>query len=168
MNTQYKSMWLLTALVILLQGCAGGPIPVADGQVLALAEQSTVTGIYSVLNGAQPLGEVWVKGAQSVVAWPQSGGWAWACLRFNCEGWLGYFRFTAQGQGNVANWKTWSDLAGWMKANGWVRLPSATLPGALTAGETVAGFLSQMSGAITGFLIIPVMPAPEEVERPIT
>lgn len=170
MNTdkfREHALSLLIFFTLLVHGCApSGPLPIADGHVMELAQQTTVTGIYAVLNGAQPLGQVWVKGAQSVIAWPQSGGWAWACLRFNCRDWLGMFRFTAQGKGNVANVSTWSDLANWMSANGWQRLAPVTLPGSLTAGETVTGFLSQMSGVITGFMIVPILPQnfPTEVQ----
>jgi len=158
---------LFLLISALLHGCAPtGPLPIADGQVVALAEQTTVAGIYSVLNGAQPFGEVWVNGSQSVVAWPQSGGWAWACLRFNCDGWLGYFKFSAHGNANVANWKTFSDLTGYLRQNGWTKLPSAALPTALTAGQSVSGFLTQMAGAVTGFMIVPIVPQnlPTEVQ----
>lgn len=157
-------MWVLTAALVAMQGCASGPLPIADGYVMTLAESTTVPGVMSVLNGAQPLGEVWVKGAHSVVAWPQSGGWAWACLRFNCQDWMGYFKYTAQGQGNVANWRTWSDLTAFMRSDGWTKLPSAALPTAVTAGQSVSGFLNQMAGSLTGFLVVPVMAVPTNAE----
>lgn len=148
---------LILILANLVSACATGPLPVADGQVLPLAQQATITGIYGVLNGAQHFGEVWVKDNRAVVAWPQTGGWAWACLRWNCSSWLSYFKFTAQGNGSIANVKTWSDLASWLSNNGWTKLASEALPTALTGAETVSGYVQQMAGSITGFvLMVPI------------
>ena len=143
-------------------GCApAGAPPIAESQVLALGQQTTNVGIYAVLNGAQKFGEVWIKNGNGVIVWPQSGGWAWACVRFDCSDWLNNFRIRAGGNGNLATWRTWSDLVAFMKSDGWTKAG----PAALTAGQSISGFLEQMAGSITGFMVVPVaLPLPEYLQ----
>lgn len=157
-RTMREHLTSVTILIVylLLNGCAAAPIPpLAYGQVEPMTQQATITGIYSVLNGSEVFGEVWVKGGHVVISWPQSQGWAWACLNFKCTDPLGNFRWTAGGQANIGNWQTWSDMANFLKGTGWQKLTREVLPTAVTAGETVGGFLSQMAGAITGFMFVP-------------
>jgi hypothetical protein len=151
----------------LMTGCApAGQLPIAEGQVLEISQRVTITGIYSVLNGAQPLGKVFTNGQLSVVAWPQSGGWAWACLRFQCQDWATQFRIFAGGNGQLTTATTFSQLADFIKSKGFDELPKTMGPAALTASESIGGYLTQMSGALTGFIVIPVMPIPQELTIP--
>jgi hypothetical protein len=166
MKTLINHLAIILIAFNLMTGCApAGQLPIAEGQVLALSQRVTLTGVYSVLNGAQPLGKVFTNGQLSVVAWPQSGGWAWACLRFQCPDWAGQFRIFAGGNGNLTTATTFSQLAEFIKSKGFNELPKTIGPAALSASESIGGYLSQMAGALTGFMIVPVLPVPEEFQN---
>ncbi len=169
MKKSYCSNWIALVLAWnLLTACSGG-IPVGAMEILPISQQATVSGVYSVAIGAQPLGRV-LENAQQlrVVVWPgakmaTSAGveqlWNYACV-LRCEGdWLNQIPRYVAGPGRTVNGATMSKFVADLKAMGFRELA----PSALAAGESLSAFASQLSGAVFGFMVLPVGTIPEEL-----
>jgi hypothetical protein len=152
---------VLLACAWLLSGCAGAPL--IDGQVLALQPTTTLVGVYSALSGTNPLAHALQNGSLTVIAWPQSGGWAWVCLRCTARDPVDLFVWLTGGRGNLANASTFSGLADYLKSKGWVEVT----PTLVAAGQSVGSFLNQMAGSMTSFMVLPVI-VPVATEGPQT
>jgi hypothetical protein len=158
MNTKLVEHLLAFLLVCIATGCRG--VPVAPGGVLELQPGATMAGVQSVLSGSNPYGMILVRDGVAVVAWPQSGGWAWACIKCGAADAQGLFRYLTGGKGNIADAGDFSGMVNYLKENGWQELPGAGLPAA-------GSWLAAMGGSIPSMLLLPIGKVPEEwIERP--
>lgn len=169
--TQYKLMWLLMICLFTLDGCAGSGIPIGPAEILPITETATVSGIYAVSIGAEPLGRIMqnARTGLQVVIWPgaQSSGevlWNFACLVECKPGWDGQVTRYIAGPGRTMTWMRMSQFVEYLRQNGWVQVTGA----AVSAAESIGSAVSMMSGAITGFMVVPVMIEPTQPAKPIT
>lgn len=157
------SNWIALLLAVnLLVSCSA---PVGQAEILPITEQATVTGVYAVKVGAEPLGKIFenVIGTQ-IVVWPgaQVGReflWNFACLVRCPEGWSGELVRYIAGPGRTTTWMKMSEFVSELKANGWVEISSSS---------AVANFAQATRGIITGFMVVPVFAVPTEVTGPIS
>jgi hypothetical protein len=150
-------MWVLVVVTVALQGCMGAPI--SDGQVLELGIGATTRGIQMAWNGAANTHLI-SDGKLVFALWPQGEFWGGACINCAVKDPIGQFQYLTGGRGMAMTASSASDLVRDLVDNhGWKSIPA----GALTQVEAGISVLSQMSTALTGFLVVPVMVAPTEI-----
>ncbi len=94
--------------------------------------------------------------------WPQGELWGGACLNCAVKDPIGQFRYLTGGRGMAMTWQTASDAVKDLVNNyGWRAIPASVA----SQAQAAAGIFSQMSTALTGFLVVPVLPGlmPTEV-----
>lgn len=161
MKTEYKLMWVLVSCWFFLNGCATG-VQVGPAEILPISQQATVTGIYAVKIGAEPLGQVWqnARGLQ-VVIWPgaQAGAeqlWNFACLVECKPGWQSEVTRYLAGPGKAVTWVRMSQFIEYLRQNGWAQITGGS------AVTSISQSLSAMEGVITGFMVVPIVPMMDE------
>jgi len=154
MKAEYRLMWLLMLCLFFLQGC--GSMPIGANEILPISQQATVTGIYAVQTGAEPLGQIWqnARGLQ-VVIWPgaRDGSqqlWNFACLVGDCRGEM--LRYIA-GPGKATTGIRMSMFVEYLKQNGWVQVT-----GAANVTRVISEAMAVMNGVITGYMVLPIAP----------
>lgn len=164
MNTEHKLMWVLMVALLALQGCSAG-IPIGPAEVLPISQQATVTGIYAVQTGAEPLGQIWqnARGLQ-VIIWPGAASegeqlWNFACLVGDCRGET--LRYIA-GPGKAVSGMRMSMFVEYLRQNGWTQVV-----GASNVARAISQAMSVMEGAITGWLVVPVVVPASEPGAPV-
>ena len=150
MYKKYALMWVLVIGIMTLQGCAGAGNAMLDGQILELGAGATARGLSLAMQGA-PHTHLITDGKLVFALWPQGEIWGGACLNCAVKDPMGQFRYLTGGRGMAMSWRTASDLVRELvESYGWKALP-------LAQGSTMTGWV-QMSTALTGFLVMPIVP----------
>ncbi len=169
MSAKIREHFLSVFLLwIILNGCAS---PIGTAEVLPISQQATVAGVYAVKTGAEPLGRILqnANGLQ-VVIWPGAQGsgeqlWNFACLIECKPGWEGEVTRYIAGPGRTMTWMRMSNFVEYLKQSGWVQISAASS----AAVQAIGSAVQTMSGALVGFMVVPVMPIPAEaMEGPKT
>jgi hypothetical protein len=158
MNAHCKEHALSITLVVLalvVQACSGAPLPTSGVEVLHF--QASLNIVQAALAGA-PGSQLWTNGTgQFIFAQPTSGGWGMVILSMEKSCNVPCLLALAGGRGQVLSAETMSDFMTAVQENGWTRAaPGAVLSSLQAAGQSV---LSIGADALTGIMILPVLPA---------
>lgn len=146
------AVWLAMNLIA---SCAPAPAAL-DGQVLPLHPGAVQAGIRLVQSGASGTA-IFAKDALRLVAWRVADGWGFLC--FNCasaDPVTDALR-SAGGKGNWVNPATFSDLAAYLKARGWV-----SVSGGVSAAKPIIDTLLTTGAPVIGIGVFPVGVIPDE------
>ena len=150
---------LAILLVVSLTGCATAPF--VDTEVMQLGARATQLGLEKAMQGA-PNTHILSNGKLIFALWPVDGLWGGVCLNCSVSDPLGQWRFLTGGRGMAMTSQGASNLANHLINNGWKALPA----GAVTHGEVLLSYATQIGVTLTGFLVLPMEVITEPFERP--
>jgi hypothetical protein len=173
---QYTYMYLLVVSMLVLNSCAGGGIPITAAEMKPITEQALVTGVASIMNGAQPLAKVLENSfGTRLLVWPgaRSGTdilWNMACLIRCNPGWQAEVTHYLVGPGQTMRAEPMSAFVQSLKNSGWREIVPTAVAVGKAVGSGVGGAVSTLTGVIIdGFTVIPVTPSTiEMIQEPKT
>lgn len=161
---------VICLLCLFVAACASSGPQIYPGQIEVLGEGATRLGVQAVMDGRVGTA-VLTDGRLFTLIFPWGENWGFvvckvemlACARSAQEATRMITQSLPAGKGNLTSYKTMSEFADDLLANGWQSVPPSAVIAA--GGRTISQYVASVSTALTSVIVVPVLPIPDYADQ---